>query len=114
MLKKQSIADSVSNTMPNTTLHKLSKEDRANRYNLYFIIRSMITGSMGFFTFSIIVSLLGNLKGVEAIIISFFSFAYPVILTKLFHENIKRLVERTFLFLERHKKIKKLIILILK
>jgi hypothetical protein len=83
--------------IPNAIEFGFSKGERANSYKLCFAISSMITCSMGLFTFSIIALLLGNLTGVEAIIISF--FAYPVILTKLFHENIKRLVEKIFPFL---------------
>jgi len=90
------------------------KEQDARRYNLYFIIRSIITASIGFFTFSLIVWILGNLNYIQAIIISFVSFSFPLFLSKIFHKKIQKLVERIFVYFENHKKIERWIIKILK
>ena len=89
-------------------------ENEASRYNMYFILRSLITASMGFITFSLVALLLGKLTGLQAIILSFLCFAYPVLLTKLFHYKIQRLVERILHYLEKHKNLEKLVTKILK
>lgn len=89
-------------------------ENEASRYNTYFILRSLITASMGFITFSLAALLLGKLTGLQAIILSFLCFAYPVLLTKLLHYRIQRLVERILHHLEKHKNIEKLVTKILK
>jgi hypothetical protein len=90
------------------------KKEEASRYNIYFIIRSAIAGLMGFLIFSFLAWLLKTLTYVQAIIISFIAFASPVVLSKVFHEKIESLVEKIFIFLERHKKIKRFVLKIVK
>jgi hypothetical protein len=85
-------------------------ESEASRYNMYFIVRSLISASIGFVTFSSVALVLGKLTGVQAITLSFVSFAYPVLLTNTFHHSIQNLVERVLLQLEKHKRIEKLVI----
>lgn len=89
-------------------------ENEASRYNMYFIIRSLISASIGFITFSLVALLLGKLTGLQAIILSFVSFAYPVLLTNMFHRRIQTLVERILFHLEKHKRIEKLMTKLLK
>jgi uncharacterized membrane protein YuzA (DUF378 family) len=84
-------------------------ESETKRYNLYFILRSLITASIGFATFSFIALLLGKLTGLQAIILNFVCFAYPVVLTKMLHNRIQRLVEIMLLHLKKHRRIEKLV-----
>ena len=83
--------------------------NETSRYNTYFIVRSLITASIGFMTFSLVALLLGKLTGFQAIILSLVSFAYPVLLTNVIHHPIQNLVEGILLYLERHKRIEKLV-----
>jgi len=69
---------------------------------------------MGFSIFSIAAWFLVNLTYIQAIIISAISFSFPILLTKLFHERIENIVEKILIQLEKHKKIKKIIIKFLK
>ena len=85
----------------------------ASSYNLYFIVRSVITASIGFATFSLVALMLGTLTGTQAIAVSFISFAYPLLLTKIFHKRIRRLVRRVLNFIQEHKQVERLVMKIL-
>jgi uncharacterized membrane protein YuzA (DUF378 family) len=85
----------------------------ASSYNLYFIVRSIITASIGFTTFSLVALMLGNMSGTQAIAVSFISFAYPLLLTKIFHKRIRSLVRRVLNFMQKHKQVERLVMKIL-
>ena len=67
------------------------KNNDASRYNLYFVIRSLITGLIGFLLFSVLAFIFGNLTYVQAIILSFICFVSPAILSKSFPSNLANL-----------------------
>lgn len=90
------------------------KKQETSKKNLYFIIRSVICGLMGFSIFLVIAFVLGNLNYVQAIILSSVSFASPMFLSKILHKKIENLVEKVFIYLKYHKKISRLLIKILK
>ena len=75
-----------------------------NKYNLYFAIRSLLSASIGFITFSIIALILRSLTGFQAIALNLICFAYPVLLTKIFHQRIQQLVEKSLAYLEKNKR----------
>jgi hypothetical protein len=84
------------------------------RYNLYFIIRSIITSLSGFAIFSTTVYLLRNVSYVEAIIISFISFSIPTVASSVLHERIERFEKNVLFYLDRHKRTERIIVKILK
>jgi hypothetical protein len=85
----------------------------ASSYNLYFIVRSLITAFIGFLTFSLVALALASLSGIQAITVSFISFAYPLLLTKMFHKRIRNVVEKLLSFLRKHERIERLVVKIL-
>jgi len=87
----------------------LMREVNASKYNLYFAVRSIVSASIGFFTFSFIALILRSLTGLQAIILNLVCFAYPVVLTKVLHERIQRLVERALSYLEKNRRIGRLV-----
>jgi uncharacterized membrane protein len=90
------------------------KKDEGTTYNLYFIIRSVITSSIGFVSFAFVALMLGHLSGIQAIALSILCFAYPVLLTNLLHRRIQRVVEKTLLYLVNHERVEKFVIRVLR
>jgi hypothetical protein len=92
---------------------KAMNTSEVSSYNLYFIVRSIIIASIGFATFSLIALILGTLSGTQAIAVSFISFAYPLLLTKILHTRIQSLVRTALGFLQKHKQLESLVMKIL-
>jgi len=90
------------------------KKYRADHYNLYFIIRSIITALIGFSMFSILAFVFGNLTYIQAIIFSLICSAFSIFFSRVFHENIQNLVEKIFAYIKNHKRTEKVVLKILK
>jgi hypothetical protein len=86
------------------------EEYRAGHYNLYFAIRSAITGLMGTLMFFILAFALGSMSYIQAIALNIASFASSVILSKVFHGSIQSLVRRIFAYMEKHKRTEKVVL----
>lgn len=90
----------------------MKKDSRT--FNLYFIIRSTISATIGFIIFSIIAWSLGTLTYFQAILASLASFLIPLFVLNIFHEYFKLIVEEAFAFLKRHKRLERFIVKIIR
>lgn len=86
----------------------------ARTFNLYFIIRSTISATIGFIIFSLIAWSLGTLTYLQAILASLASFLIPLFVLNVFHEYFQIIVKDCFVFLKRHKKLERFILKIIR
>jgi len=76
--------------------------DRENEeLHLYFIVRSILMGLLGAFVFSVIISFLKTSRLLFVLSISAGSFFIVMFITRTFDNQIKWLVERILLKLEK-------------
>jgi len=82
--------------------------DDENR--LYFIIRSVILSSIAGGMFLATIWYLRTINFVQSIVIGTFAFTASLVISRLFDSQIEKLVRRILRFLNRHEKLKKVVL----